>query len=61
MKKTLQELRKERKLTQQQLSNLLGVHIRTIGKWEHHEVNIPPMTRKLLSNFFGVNEENIEW
>lgn len=61
MKKTIQELRKEKGLTQQQLANDLGVNLRTIGKWEHHEVNIPQRTHKLLSLYFHTKEENIDF
>lgn len=61
MKKTIQELRKEKGLTQQQLADDLGVNLRTVGKWEHREVNIPKTTRKLLSFYFHVKEENIDF
>lgn len=61
MKKTIKELRKEKGLTQQQLADELGVNLRTIGKWEHREVNIPQATRKLLSLYFKTKEENIDF
>lgn len=59
--KTLKELREEHHLTQKQLADELGVNIRTIGKWEHNEVNIPKMTKKYIAQYFDINENNIDW
>ena len=49
----LKELRQEKKLTQDKLSQELDINLRTIQRWENGESQIKP--EKALADFFGVN------
>jgi len=46
----LKKLRKENKLTQQQLSDILNVDMSLIGKWELHDVTPNEKTLKNARN-----------
>ena len=53
----LKELRKEKGLTQEQLSELLGVTNRSVSRWENG-VNMPDFDLVIeLTNYFGVSVE----
>ncbi|KKF49725.1 cro regulatory protein [Streptococcus uberis S6261] len=51
----MKELRKAKKLTQENLANEIGVTKLTISRWENGEVKIKPEKADLLSNYFGVH------
>lgn len=51
----LRELRKEKELTQEQLSEILGVTNRSISRWENG-VNMPDFDLVIeIANYFGVS------
>lgn len=50
----LKELRKEKGLTQKELANLMGVNVKTIGRWERGEFEIKLAQAKMLADFLGV-------
>ena len=52
----LKELRKEKKDTQAELANLMGVNVKTISRWEKGEFEIKPAQAKMLADYFGVSE-----
>ena len=51
----LKELRKEKKDTQAELANLMGVNVKTISRWEKGEFEIKPAQAKMLADYFGVS------
>lgn len=51
----LKELRQEKKLTQQELANEIGVTKRTYIYWEKGERQIKPEKAQQLADFFGVS------
>ncbi|VTS99160.1 helix-turn-helix domain-containing protein [Streptococcus lutetiensis] len=51
----LKELRKEKKLTQQELADYMQVTRRGYQKWENGESQIKPDKAKELADFFGVS------
>lgn len=51
----LKELRKEKKLTQQELADYMQVTRRGYQKWENGESNIKPKKAQQLADFFGVS------
>lgn len=51
----LKELRKEKKLTQQELANYMQVTRRGYQKWENGESQIKIEKAEKLADFFGVN------
>lgn len=51
----IKELRKAKKLTQEEMANELKLNYRTLQKWENEEVQIKPKNIDLLSNYFGVH------
>lgn len=51
----LKELRKEKKLTQKELADYLGINEKTISRWENGESNIKPEKAKKLADYFGVS------
>lgn len=55
----IRELRKERKLTQKQLADILEVDFRTVSFWENetYEPNIKQLTK--LCDFFEVSADYI--
>ena len=55
----LKELRKEKKLTQKELADYLGINEKTISRWENGESNIKPEKAKKLADYFDVSVEYI--
>lgn len=53
----LQALRKERKLAQREMAELLQVTLRHYQRIEHGEINIPTLTLCALADYFGVTTE----
>ena len=51
----LKELRQEKKLSQKELAENIGVHYRTLQNWENGESQIKPEKAQQLADFFGVN------
>lgn len=51
----LKELRKEKGLTQKNLSKEIGIPLRTIQNWENGESQIRPDKAEKLADFFGVS------
>ncbi|NRG54276.1 helix-turn-helix transcriptional regulator [Streptococcus suis] len=51
----LKELRKEKKLTQEELASEIGVSKITILRWENGERQIKPDKAQALADHFGVN------
>lgn len=51
----LKELRKEKGLTQQELSINLNISYRTLQRWENGESNIKPEKAQQLADYFGVS------
>ncbi len=51
----LKELRQEKKLTQQELANEIGVTKRTYIYWEKGERQIKPEKAQQLADYFGVS------
>ena len=51
----LKELRQEKKLTQQELADEIGVTKRTYIYWEKGERQIKPEKAQQLADFFGVS------
>ncbi len=51
----LKELRQEKKLTQQELAENIGVHYRTLQNWENGESQIKSDKAQQLADYFGVN------
>ena len=51
----LKELRQEKKLTQQELANEIGVAKRTYMYWEKGERQIKPKKAQQLADYFGVS------
>ncbi len=46
----LKELRKEKKYTQAQIAELMGVNVKTISRWEKGEFEIKPLKLKCWRN-----------
>ena len=51
----LKELRQEKKLSQKELAENIGVHYRTLQNWENGENQIKPEKAQQLADFFGVS------
>lgn len=51
----LKELRKEKKLSQKELAQELGIHYRTLQNWENNETQIKPDKAQALADYFGVS------
>lgn len=51
----LKELRQEKKLSQKELAENIGVHYRTLQNWENGESQIKPEKAKQLADYFGVS------
>ncbi|HEM4595950.1 TPA: helix-turn-helix transcriptional regulator [Streptococcus suis] len=51
----LKELRKEKKLTQEELASEIGVSKITILRWENGERRIKPDKAQALADYFGTN------
>ena len=50
----LKELRKQKKVTQLELANFIGMTRRGYQKWENGESQIKPEKAQLLADYFGV-------
>lgn len=50
----LKELRKEKKLTQQEVAEILGVNEKTVSRWENGENEIKLAQANMIANNFGV-------
>ena len=57
--KFLSELRKEKKLTQEQLGEKIGVTNKTISRWENGNYLPPVEMLQILSEFYGVSINEI--
>lgn len=53
----LRELRKEKKMRQEDMANVLGVTLRHYHRIEHGEINIPTLALCQLADYFGVTTE----
>ena len=53
----VRELRKEQKLKQVDLANLLGCTDRHYQRMEYGEVNVPALTLCVLADYFGVTTD----
>ena len=53
----LQLLRKERKLAQREMADLLQVTLRHYQRLEHGEINLPTLTLCALADHFGVTTD----
>lgn len=51
----LKELRQEKKLSQKELAENIGVHYRTLQNWENGESQIKPGKAQQLADYFGVS------
>ncbi|CTN97276.1 putative phage-related chromosomal island protein [Streptococcus pneumoniae] len=51
----LKELRQEKKLSQKELAENIGVHYRTLQNWENGESQIKREKAQMLADFFGVH------
>ncbi|MFI3088050.1 helix-turn-helix domain-containing protein [Streptococcus sp. 2022WUSS037] len=51
----LKELRQEKKLSQKELAEKIGVHFRTLQNWENGESQIKPDKAQALADHFGVS------
>ncbi|MFC5630080.1 MULTISPECIES: helix-turn-helix domain-containing protein [Streptococcus] len=51
----LKELRQEKKLSQKELAEKIGVHYRTLQNWENGESQIKPDKAQALADYFGVS------
>lgn len=51
----LKELRQEKKLSQKELAENIGVHYRTLQNWENGESQIKPEKSQQLADYFGVS------
>lgn len=51
----IKELRKEKKLTQQDVADAMGISRRGFQKWENGESQIKPDKAQQLADFFGVS------
>lgn len=51
----LKELRKEKKLSQKELADFLGINEKTISRWENGESTIKSDKAQALADFFGVS------
>lgn len=50
----LKELRKEKKLSQKEIAEILGVNEKTVSRWENGENEIKLAQANMLANHFGV-------
>ncbi|NQP27536.1 helix-turn-helix transcriptional regulator [Streptococcus suis] len=51
----LKELRQEKKLSQKELADYLGINEKTISRWENGESTIKSDKAQALADHFGVN------
>ena len=52
----IKELRRQRKLSQKALADIVGVSVRTIQKWENGETAIKAVKTKSLADYFEVDQ-----
>ena len=57
MGQRLKELRKERRIYQREMGDLLGITLQHYQKMEKGEVNIPSLTLCTLADYFGVSAD----
>lgn len=55
----LKELRKEKKVSQKEIAEKIGVSYRTIQNWENGKSQIKPEKNQKLADFFGVSIGNL--
>lgn len=55
----LKKLRKEKELTQETLSEFLGVSFQTVSKWERGEANLDIEMLLTIASFFGVSTDRL--
>ena len=53
----LKALRKERRIYQREMGELLGVTLRHYQKIEYGQINVPATTVILLADYFGVSAD----
>ena len=53
----MKTLRKERKLKQVELADILGYTIRQYQRMEYGEINVPSLTPIKLADYFGVTTD----
>lgn len=51
----LKELREEKKITQQEVAEILGVNVKTVSRWEKGENEIKLAQANMLTDYFGVS------
>ena len=55
----IKELRKARKITQEQLANAIGISFQAVSKWENN-IALPDITlAPVLANYFGVSMDEL--
>ena len=59
-KMTLKELRKERRMTQSEVGEVIGTDDRTYRKYENGEVKLSGIRLQILADFFGVPANEID-
>ena len=57
---TLKELRKERRMTQSEVGEVIGTDDRTYRKYENGEVKLSGIRLQILADFFGVPANEID-
>ncbi len=57
MKEQLQKLRKSRKLTQEEISDIIGVKLSTYQKYERDVISPPYDTLIKIAKFYGVSTD----
>lgn len=55
----LKDLREKRGITQQELSNITKISVKTLSRIENKDRNVRYINVKKLSDFFNVNLEDI--
>lgn len=55
----LKELRQEKKLSQKEIANFLGVNEKTISRWEKNESTIKSDKAQKLADYFGVSVSHL--
>ena len=51
----LKELREEKKITQQEVAEILGVNVKTVSRWEKGENEIKLAQANMLADYFNVS------
>ena len=55
----LKELRKQRKLTQRDMAELMGMTDRNYQRFEYGQINVPAKTLVFFADFFGVTTDDL--